>query len=124
VTAPALSGSSSAATAAGRAVRSCSGRAIRSKNADTGRKASFTETSPRAGSSSDCIGGPCNRDANVSEGNSRTGTRFTVAAAAPVSMFVEPGPMEAEQASVDSRCRARAYPIAACTIACSFFGCR
>ena len=58
----------------------------------------------------------------MSDGSSSTGTRLTVAVAAPVSRLVEPGPIEAVQASVESRFVARAKPIAACTIACSFFG--
>ena len=42
-----------------------------------------------------------------------------MASAAPVSMFVEPGPIEAVQASVDSRSFMRAYATAACTMPCS-----
>ena len=42
-----------------------------------------------------------------------------VASAAPVTMFVEPGPIDAVQASACSRFRIRANPTAACTIACS-----
>ncbi len=57
--------------------------------------------------------------ANTSEGNSSTGSRFTVARAAPVTMLVAPGPTEVVQASVASRLRILANPTAACTIACS-----
>ena len=39
----------------------------------------------------------------VSDGSSRTGSRLMVAVAAPVIMLVEPGPMDAVQASVASR---------------------
>ena len=42
-----------------------------------------------------------------------------VASAAPVSMFDEPGPIEAVQASACSRLRIRANPTAACTMPCS-----
>jgi hypothetical protein len=38
--------------------------------------------------------------ANVSDGSSRTGSRLMVASAAPVSMFVDPGPMLAVTAQV------------------------
>ena len=44
----------------------------------------------------------------MSDGSSRTGSRLMVASAAPVSMFDEPGPIEAVQARVDSRLRIRA----------------
>ena len=43
------------------------------------------------------------RVANVPEGSSSTGSRLIVASAAPVSMFVEPGPTDAVQAQVWSR---------------------
>ena len=42
-----------------------------------------------------------------------------VASAAPVTMLVEPGPIEAVQARVCSRLRIRAKPTAACTMPCS-----
>ena len=42
-----------------------------------------------------------------------------VARAAPVTMFVAPGPTEVVHASVDIRFRILAKPAAACTIACS-----
>jgi hypothetical protein len=42
-----------------------------------------------------------------------------VASAAPVTMLVAPGPIELVHTSVPSRFRMRAYPAAACTIACS-----
>ena len=45
--------------------------------------------------------------------------RLIVAVAAPVTMFVEPGPIEAVQASVDRRRRPFANPIAAWTMLCS-----
>ncbi len=45
---------------------------------------------------------PWRRLANVSDGSRSTGTRLTVAVAAPVIMFVAPGPIEAVHASVDS----------------------
>jgi hypothetical protein len=43
-----------------------------------------------------------------------------VAAAAPVSMLVAPGPIEVVHASVARRLRIFAKPAAVCTIACSF----
>ncbi len=95
---------------------------MRSKNALSGRKESLTVRSRLEPCSSACITGPWRRFAKVSEGSSSTGTRFTVAVAAPVSRLVEPGPIEAVQASVESRLCSRAYPSAAWTIACSFFG--
>ena len=55
----------------------------------------------------------------MSLGSSSTGWRFVVATAAPVSMFVEPGPMDAVQAIAWSRLSVRAYPVAACTMPCS-----
>ncbi len=39
----------------------------------------------------------------MSPGRSSTGSRFVVAVAAPVTRFVAPGPIDAVQASVDSR---------------------
>jgi hypothetical protein len=57
--------------------------------------------------------------ANVSDASSSTGSRLIVARAAPVTMFVEPGPTDAVHAQVSSRsfCRAKATDV--CTIACS-----
>jgi hypothetical protein len=71
------------------------------------------------GSSSSCSTGAATRVAKMSLGSSRTGIRLTVASAAPVSMLVEPGPMDAVQAIVDSRFFIFAKPTAACTMACS-----
>jgi hypothetical protein len=39
----------------------------------------------------------------VSPGNSNTGSRFTVASAAPVTMFNAPGPIDAVTANVACR---------------------
>jgi hypothetical protein len=55
----------------------------------------------------------------MSLGSNSTGSRLMVARAAPVSMFVEPGPIEAVQASVASRLRMRANAALACTMPCS-----
>ena len=87
---------------------SCSGRLTRSKNCDSGRKASLTVTSPAYGSSSSWSTGALTRVAKVPDGSSSTGIRLIVASAAPVSMFVEPGPTDAVHAHVWSRsfCRA------------------
>ena len=46
---------------------------------------------------------PGARVANTSPGSSSTGSRLIVASAAPVTMFVAPGPIELVHASVDSR---------------------
>ena len=45
--------------------------------------------------------------------------RLMVASAAPVTMLVEPGPIEAVQAKACRRFLIRAKPTDACTIACS-----
>jgi hypothetical protein len=57
--------------------------------------------------------------AKKSLGSSSTGIRLIVASAAPVTMLVAPGPMEAVQAKACSRFRILAKPTDACTIACS-----
>jgi hypothetical protein len=101
--APVSAGSSSTRIASGSAVISCSARVMRSKNRLSGRKLSLTLASALTGCSSCCSTGPWRRLANVSDGSSRTGSRFVVAVAAPVSMFVEPGPIDAVQASVAVR---------------------
>jgi hypothetical protein len=46
---------------------------------------------------------PAARVANTSPGSSSTGRRLMVASAAPVTMFVAPGPIDDVQASVESR---------------------
>ena len=92
VTAPVSAGSVSTRIAEISAAGSCSGRQIRSKYLLTGRNASFTVTSPAYGSSSSCSNGEAARSANVSAGSSSTGIRLMVASAAPVTMFVAPGP--------------------------------
>ena len=94
-----------AASAAG---ITCAGREIRSKYRDTGRKQSLTETSPADGTSSCCSTGSEPWPANTSPGSSSTGSRLTVATAAPVIMFVAPGPIELVQTSAPRRFRIRA----------------
>ena len=47
-----------------------------------------------------------------------------VARAAPVTMFVAPGPIDEVQASVDIRFRVLANAAAACTMACSLRPCQ
>ena len=108
VTAPVSTGSVSTRMAPSSAEGSCSGRLTRSKKRDSGRKASLTVRSAAYGASSSCSTGPATRVANVPEGSSSTGSRLTVASAAPVSMLVEPGPTDAVQAHVCRRsfCRA------------------
>src|ERR1700720_4945005 len=93
---------------------------MRSQYRETGLKQSFTEISCDEGDSSCCRTGATFRRAKMSPGSSKTGRRFTVAAAAPVTMFVAPGPIEVVQASVRIRKLALANAAAACTIACSF----
>ena len=99
-------------------------RVIRSKNRDTGRNTSLTLMSWPAGFSSCCNTGSATRVAKMSPGSSSTGNRLMVASAAPVTMFVAPGPIEEVQASVDIRFRVRANATAACTMACSLRPCR
>ena len=86
----------------------CSGRVMRSQYFETACSVSFTVTSPRDGTSSCCSTGSEARDANTSPGRSSTGSRFTVASAAPVTRFVAPGPMDVVQAKVDRRSFIRA----------------
>ncbi|GAB4002593.1 hypothetical protein GCM10029992_41230 [Glycomyces albus] len=76
----------------------CSGRQTRSKNFETGRNASLTDTSAARVSSSCWSTGSGARVAKTSLGSRNTGSRLTVARAAPVTMLVEPGPIEAVQA--------------------------
>ncbi len=120
VTAPVSAGSVSVRIAPSIACGNCSGRSTRAKNFDTGRKASLTLVPGSPGSSSSCSSAPAARVAKTSPGSSSTGNRLMVARAAPVTMFVAPGPIEVVQASVCNRSRIRAYPQAAWTIACSF----
>ncbi len=96
-------GSVSTRIAAGNAVNSASGRLIRSKNRDTGRSASFTDVSASTGCCNCCNTGPCRRVAYVSPGNNKTGSRLTVANAAPVTRFIAPGPIDAVTANVACR---------------------
>ena len=55
----------------------------------------------------------------MSPGSNSTGSRLIVARAAPVIMFVAPGPMEEVQTKAFSRLLALAYPAAMWTAACS-----
>jgi hypothetical protein len=59
------------------------------------------------------------RVANTSPGSRSTGSLLIVASAAPVTMFVAPGPMDDVHASMDNRLRIRVNAAAACTMACS-----
>ena len=58
----------------------------------------------------------------MSDASSKTGMRLIVAVAAPVSMLVDPGPIEAVHASAAVRCFALANPMAVCTMDCSLRG--
>ena len=113
MTAPVSTGSVRTRIAASSAEGSCSGRLIRSKNREIGRKASLTDTSYERGSSNSCSTGAVARVAKMSLGKSSTGMRLIVAPAAPVTMLVEPGPIEAVQARVCRRLFIRAKPAAA-----------
>ena len=108
VTAPVSTGSVSTRSAERATENSCSGRCTRSKNRDTGRKASLTVMPVSWGSSTACRTGSETRVAKVSLGRISAGSRFEVANAAPVIMFVEPGPTDAVLAKVPSRRRIRA----------------
>ncbi len=119
VTAPVSVGSVSTRIAFIRDGTSCSGRLIRSQNRDTGLNASFTEMSSVRGSSSCWSTGSGRRVTKMSEGSSSTGRRLVVASAAPVTMFVAPGPIEDVTAQVCNRFLCLAKAAAACTPPCS-----
>ena len=89
--------------ASGSAVTICSGRVMRSQYRETGLKQSFTDTSWLCADSSCCSTGAGRRPAKMSPGRSSTGTRLIVAAAAPVIMFVAPGPIDEVHAKVRRR---------------------
>ena len=120
VTAPVSTGSVSTRIACNIAEKICSGRVMRSKYRESGLNASLTERVASCGCSSCCKTGSGARFANVSDGKSKTGKRFVVATAAPVSMFVAPGPTDAVHANVERRRFIRAKAEDSCTIACSF----
>jgi hypothetical protein len=103
VTAPVSAGLVSTRIASRSEVTSCSGRFTRSQKRETGLNASLTEMSGVAGDSSCCSTGATWRVAKMSPGSKSTGRRLIVAPAAPVTMFVAPGPTEVVQASVASR---------------------
>ncbi len=124
VAAPVSAGSVSTRIAPRSADGSCSGRQTRSKNRDTGRNVSFTEMSYPAVLSNSCSTGLATRVAKTSPGSSSTGSRLMVASAAPVTMLVAPGPIDAVQAIVDSRFRILANALDACTMPCSLRACR
>ena len=96
--APVSAGSVSTRIAPSSADGSCSGRHDRSKNRATGRKESLTEMSFAIGCSSCWSTGSATRVANRSLGRRSTGSRLTVAVAAPVTMLVAPGPIDDRQA--------------------------
>ena len=103
VTAPVSAGEVSTRMASGSAVTICSGLWMRSQYLETGLKQSLTETSWVCPDSSCCKTGATLRRAKMSPGSSRTGTRLIVAAAAPVTIFVAPGPIEVVQTRVRRR---------------------
>ena len=121
VTAPVSTGSVSTRIALSSADGSCSGRLTRSKNRDTGRNASLTRdvAGVRAARAPAAPGSrPGWR--RCPTGSSSTGSRLIVASAAPVSMFVEPGPTRRGAGAGLQPVRAAARtPTAVCTMACS-----
>ena len=119
VTAPVSAGDVRTRIASGSAAMICSGRLIRSQYRDTGLKQSLTDVSWEPGDSSCCNTGAGRRVAKMSPGRRSTGSRLIVAPAAPVTMFVAPGPIDVVQANVRSRSCMRAKAAAVCTIACS-----
>ena len=119
VTAPVSAGEVSTRIASGRAVTICSGRWMRSQYRETGRKQSLTETSWVWADSSCWSTGATLRRAKISPGRSSTGSRLIVAAAAPVTMLVAPGPIDVVHASVRNRFEVLAKAAAVCTMACS-----
>jgi hypothetical protein len=68
----------------------------------------LTDTVPSCGASTCWSTGWGARFANVSPGSSSTGSRLIVASAAPVTMFVAPGPTDDVHANAPSRLRWRA----------------
>ena len=108
MTAPVSAGSVSTRIAERAASISCSGRSTRAKKRDTGRRQSLTDTFASCATSSCCSTGCGPRVANVSPGSSSTGSRLTVASAAPVTMLVAPGPTDDVHAHAPSRLRWRA----------------
>ncbi|CAM5681327.1 hypothetical protein SVIOM74S_07858 [Streptomyces violarus] len=103
MTAPVSTGSVSTRIAFSAEGIRVSGRVIRSKYLDTGRRQSLTDTSPAYGTSSCWRTGSAGRVAKMSPGRSSTGRWLMVARAAPVTRLVAPGPMEVVTACVDRR---------------------
>ena len=103
VAGPHSAGSVSTRSAAGRLASNGSGRMMRSKKRDTGRKQSFAVTVASPKHSTCCNTGSGRRSANTSPGRNNTGSRFTCATAAAVTMLVAPGPTELVQAIIRRR---------------------
>ena len=102
VTAPVSAGLVKVRMASSSAVGSWSGRLMRSQYFDTGLNASLAEESQEKLDSSCCRTAPVRRLAKMSLGR-HTGSRLTVAVAAPVIMLVAPGPIEVVQAIAPRR---------------------
>ena len=94
VTGPQSAGSVSTRATWGSVERSCSGRVIRSKYRDTGRKASLTDVVGSPKCSTCWSTGSGALPVKVSPGSSSTGSRFACASPAAVTMFNAPGPTE------------------------------
>ena len=103
MTAPVSKGSVNTRIALSAAENTCSGLCTRSKNLESGLKASLTDKEASLGISNCCNTGSETLVAKVSEGKSKTGRRLIVASAAPVNIFEAPGPTEAVHAKVDLR---------------------
>ena len=121
MTGPHVAGSISVSTAAGRLPRSCSGRLRRSQKRETGRKQSLALTVGSPNASTCWRTGSGRRSAKTSPGRNSTGSRFTWATAAAVTMFVAPGPIEVVQAITRRRTWALANAMAAWAMACSLW---
>src|SRR4051812_40368763 len=103
VTAPVSAGLVKGRMASSSAGGGWSGRLIRSQYFGTGLNASLAEETQGKLDSSCCRTAPVRRLAKMSLGRHSTGSRFTVAVAAPVIMLVAPGPIDVLQAIAPRR---------------------
>ena len=101
------------------ALKSCSGRLMRSQKRLTGLKASLAVRFRSWNCSTCCSTGSGCRQAKASPGRNSTGMRFTVAVPAAVTMFRAPGPMELVTAKMRLRLDCLAKPMAAWAMPCS-----
>ena len=120
VTVPVSAWDVSTLITSGKAVINCSGLLILSQYLETGLKQSLTDISWVRLDSNCCSTGATCLVANISPGIKRTGILLMVAAAAPVSILVAPGPIEDVQTKVCNLFFTLAKAAAVCTIPCSF----